>query len=909
MWACEVCTFDNEDSAVCEMCETTKPLTSAVADDSSKMKSATRVLCKTNGCQEFAEKECQSCKSSHCDKCLPSHKCATEPSSAVAHAGESKVAQDAPSSDNSSPDVEHEDFECRVCQELMVDPCTLHCGHTCCRHCLFKWLKASKENAKCPAGCATEISRKLPRVSIVLRTRLQKQFPKEYEQRLASVDASLGDDWEEYKKMDECDTAVKATAQSEDGSLRLLEALLGLQRRVADSRHCSHCRGEAGLCACKSGCALKPTSACIAVHDFECDGCRLAPITGKLFLCSKCDNYGLCGKCYAVDLVHNLEHEFLQLDIRGAPPKRLAARQAYPPTIDVRGAGAEESNGTYVKTNEIMAGTPRYCMERMEDGVKKVYHICKSRSTRTQTIKWWICRTDRAGDRADADKDIDFYTCEVDSMLPPLSGWQLLMGVDPVPSLHFPEGSTESKQPGAGRLKVGDSVMLSDTYLSCSDAAAGPLQPGQTATIWNDAHDVKPYQLVVDGKQTKWWYSEGALQRATAPWSEEKMTEAKNAADYRKKLGLVDQVLQDSDIPEHAKSLLVDEILNLPPGHTSPMFTETERGFQIHMSAVLQKVPEERHSFLLKRIRQDADYSEEEKNFLCDDVISGRHEAVQEKPDGWTINRAALQRIMRERGLPIGRSRVIMHCEHCAGHKALCSCSEGCEKPPGTLCYASSQQSTHLLSQLLSLMGSSSSSSAAEEETPSARSGPTITVEDEASQPEAEAEVEEEEDNNQNEEADNESLPEIEPVSELIPSANLSVRSDPPDLSTLGTWPLSKLKAFLIQEIQSCSDADTLRKTVWDWECASAVGPRLEAVSRVANIEPNADQPTLRESLRAAFPLQSTDERKEKGSSATASQESTPQVNTGSIESEFTPLEESVSALVPKPDSFLDQLD
>jgi len=36
-----------------------------------------------------------------------------------------------------------EDFECRVCQDLMVDPCTLHCGHTCCRTCLFKWLRAS----------------------------------------------------------------------------------------------------------------------------------------------------------------------------------------------------------------------------------------------------------------------------------------------------------------------------------------------------------------------------------------------------------------------------------------------------------------------------------------------------------------------------------------------------------------------------------------------------------------------------------------------------------------------------------------------------------------------------------------------------------------------------------------------
>lgn len=98
---------------------------------------------------------------------------------------------------------ESDEYDCRVCCDLMVDPCTLHCGHTCCRPCLFRWLK-NCEVAKCPAGCTTKIPRLLPKVNILVRDKIERTFPKKYKERKEESDASiLGDELEEYKKMDE----------------------------------------------------------------------------------------------------------------------------------------------------------------------------------------------------------------------------------------------------------------------------------------------------------------------------------------------------------------------------------------------------------------------------------------------------------------------------------------------------------------------------------------------------------------------------------------------------------------------------------------------------------------------------------------------------------------------------------
>jgi len=123
--------------------------------------------------------------------------------------------------------------------------------------------------------------------------------------------------------------------------------------------------------------------------------------------------------------------------------------------------------------------------------------------------------------------------------------------------------------------------------------------------------------------------------------------------------------------------------------------------------------------------------------------------------------------------------------------------------------------------------------------------------------------------------------------------------TNPPDLSQLGTWSLDKLKAFLHKAVESCSDANTLRRAVWDWECAAPAGPRLDAVAHAAKIEAKADQSeeVLREKLRAAFPLPTTVDRNKEGN--IASQESSvaavatvPPVSSELLESEGSSMDQ-----------------
>lgn len=59
------------------------------------------------------------------------------------------------------------------------------------------------------------------------------------------------------------------------------------------------------------------------------------------------------------------------------------------------------------------------------------------------------------------------------------------------------------------RLTSGDSVQLSKGFANASDAADGPLRPGDIGTIVRDDHSNMPYQVDFEGR--KWWYMEGAL--------------------------------------------------------------------------------------------------------------------------------------------------------------------------------------------------------------------------------------------------------------------------------------------------------------------------------------------------------------------------------------------------------------
>ncbi|XP_033755471.1 bifunctional apoptosis regulator-like isoform X2 [Pecten maximus] len=80
---------------------------------------------------------------------------------------------------------EHGEAKCGCCFELLVEPTTLVCGHTFCRHCLAKWTVTSGRRL-CPT-CKSEW-RGSPKVNIIIRAMLEKSYPQRLEERIKEVD-------------------------------------------------------------------------------------------------------------------------------------------------------------------------------------------------------------------------------------------------------------------------------------------------------------------------------------------------------------------------------------------------------------------------------------------------------------------------------------------------------------------------------------------------------------------------------------------------------------------------------------------------------------------------------------------------------------------------------------------------
>eukprot|EP00047_Mylnosiga_fluctuans_P004441 m.234548 g.234548 ORF g.234548 m.234548 type:complete len:1138 (+) comp12675_c0_seq1:83-3496(+) len=68
--------------------------------------------------------------------------------------------------------------------------------------------------------------------------------------------------------------------------------------------------------------------------------------------------------------------------------------------------------------------------------------------------------------------------------------------------------------PAAARFAVGATVVLSPDYQQHTDAADGPLRPGEIGRVLTDDRSAKPYRVTAPGGAT-WWYNEGALVSAT----------------------------------------------------------------------------------------------------------------------------------------------------------------------------------------------------------------------------------------------------------------------------------------------------------------------------------------------------------------------------------------------------------
>lgn len=187
----------------------------------------------------------------------------------------------------------------------------------------------------------------------------------------------------------------------------------------------------------------------------------------------------------------------------GSDEKRL------PSSVTIRGAGSTEVNGEYVRTTQTMDDVPKYCMQKTSEGVNKIYHICRSVSSKTKTKKWWICRTDRNG----IENDIDFYILDSSADIPPTSGWSVHKGSSPSPTIAIgPLTAWKPTEPGVG-IMLGSEVNVSQNYEKYSDAKNGPLAPGAVGIVVEEDDSDKPFRVKLKGASDDkvWWYAAEAL--------------------------------------------------------------------------------------------------------------------------------------------------------------------------------------------------------------------------------------------------------------------------------------------------------------------------------------------------------------------------------------------------------------
>ncbi|XP_060082286.1 bifunctional apoptosis regulator-like [Ylistrum balloti] len=79
---------------------------------------------------------------------------------------------------------EHGDAECGCCFELLVEPTTLVCGHTFCKHCLARWTVTSGKR-QCPT-CRVQW-RGSPKVNVLLRNLLENTWSQKLAERMQEV--------------------------------------------------------------------------------------------------------------------------------------------------------------------------------------------------------------------------------------------------------------------------------------------------------------------------------------------------------------------------------------------------------------------------------------------------------------------------------------------------------------------------------------------------------------------------------------------------------------------------------------------------------------------------------------------------------------------------------------------------
>ncbi|XP_039630141.1 bifunctional apoptosis regulator-like isoform X3 [Polypterus senegalus] len=122
--------------------------------------------------------------------------------------GKTDCFQRPPGSPNKQTDSRHKlfnnliselEFSCHCCYDILINPTTLNCGHSFCRHCLALWWDSSKKT-ECPE--CREKWEGFPKVNILLRNAVEKLFPKVVSQRKAEIhlDHKISQSLESFQK-------------------------------------------------------------------------------------------------------------------------------------------------------------------------------------------------------------------------------------------------------------------------------------------------------------------------------------------------------------------------------------------------------------------------------------------------------------------------------------------------------------------------------------------------------------------------------------------------------------------------------------------------------------------------------------------------------------------------------------
>ncbi|XP_014959576.1 bifunctional apoptosis regulator isoform X2 [Ovis aries] len=86
--------------------------------------------------------------------------------------------------ESASPQISINEFSCHCCYDILVNPTTLNCGHSFCRHCLALWWASSKKT-ECPE--CREKWEGFPKVNILLRDAIEKLFPDAIRMRFEDI--------------------------------------------------------------------------------------------------------------------------------------------------------------------------------------------------------------------------------------------------------------------------------------------------------------------------------------------------------------------------------------------------------------------------------------------------------------------------------------------------------------------------------------------------------------------------------------------------------------------------------------------------------------------------------------------------------------------------------------------------